>query len=65
MTNRAAVLMRPGEIAMQQRPIPTPAPREVLVEVTSVGVFGISCRSRGLVNAHFTAEVAGTGRSGR
>ena len=40
MTNRAAVLMRPGEIAMQQRPIPTPAPREVLVEVTSVGVCG-------------------------
>ncbi len=40
MTNRAAVLMRPGEIAMQQRPIPTPASREVLVEVTSVGVCG-------------------------
>ncbi len=42
MTNRAAVLMRPGEIAMQQRPIPTPAPREVLVEVTSVGVFAFA-----------------------
>jgi len=40
MTNRVAVLTRPGEIAIEQRPVPTPAPREVLVEVTSVGVCG-------------------------
>jgi L-iditol 2-dehydrogenase len=40
MSNRAAVLVRPGEIAMEQRPVPTPGPREVLVEVTSVGVCG-------------------------
>jgi L-iditol 2-dehydrogenase len=32
--------MRPGHIALQQRPVPTPAPREVLVEVASVGVCG-------------------------
>ena len=40
MTNRAAVLVRPGEIAMERRPVPTPGPRDVLVEVTSVGVCG-------------------------
>ncbi len=40
MTNRAAVLVRPREIAMEERPVPTPGPRDVLVEVTSVGVCG-------------------------
>ena len=40
MTNRAAVLVCPGEIAIERRPVPTPAPRQVLVEVTSVGVCG-------------------------
>ena len=40
MTNRAAVLVRPGAIAMEQRPVPAPGPRDVLVEVTSVGVCG-------------------------
>ena len=40
MSNRAAVLVRPGEIAMEQRPVPTPGPRDVLVEVASVGVCG-------------------------
>jgi L-iditol 2-dehydrogenase len=39
-TNRAAVLVRPGEIEMQQRPVPAPGPRDVLVRVTSVGVCG-------------------------
>lgn len=40
MKNRAAVLVRPGEIAIEQRPVPAPAAREVLVEVASVGVCG-------------------------
>jgi L-iditol 2-dehydrogenase len=40
MTNRAAVLVRPREIVIERRPVPTPAPREVLVEVASVGVCG-------------------------
>jgi len=40
MTNRAAVLVCPGEIAIERRPVPTPARRQVLVEVTSVGVCG-------------------------
>jgi L-iditol 2-dehydrogenase len=40
MLNRAAVLVRPGEIAIESRPVPAPGPREVLVEVSSVGVCG-------------------------
>jgi L-iditol 2-dehydrogenase len=40
MANRAAVLTRPGEIVLQERPLPEPGPREVLVEVTAVGVCG-------------------------
>ena len=40
MSNRAAVLVRAGEIALEQRPVPTAGPRDVLVEVTSVGVCG-------------------------
>jgi L-iditol 2-dehydrogenase len=38
--NRAAVLTRPGEIMIEERPIPQPGPREVLVEITAVGVCG-------------------------
>jgi L-iditol 2-dehydrogenase len=38
--NLAAVLLRPGEIAIEQRPVPVPGPRDVLVEVSSVGVCG-------------------------
>ena len=34
------MLLRPGEIAIERRPVPAPAHREVLVEVTSVGVCG-------------------------
>ncbi len=40
MTNRAAVLTRAGEIVLEERATPTPGPREVLVEITSVGVCG-------------------------
>ena len=40
MRNRVAVLVRPREIAIEQRPVPTPGTREVLVEVASVGVCG-------------------------
>jgi L-iditol 2-dehydrogenase len=39
-TNRAAVLNRPGSIVLEERPVPAPGPREVLVEVTAVGVCG-------------------------
>ncbi|MGF7234032.1 MAG: NAD(P)-dependent alcohol dehydrogenase [Frankia sp.] len=37
---RAAVLVSPGEIRMQERPVPRPADDEVLVKVASVGVCG-------------------------
>ncbi|HEX2214391.1 MAG TPA: NAD(P)-dependent alcohol dehydrogenase [Mycobacterium sp.] len=37
---RAAVLVEPGRIEMQDRPIPRPGPGDVLVRVSSVGVCG-------------------------
>ena len=40
MSNRAAVLHEPGEIRIEERAMPEPGPREVLVEITSVGVCG-------------------------
>jgi L-iditol 2-dehydrogenase len=37
---RAAVLVEPGRIEMEERPIPTPSPDDVLIRVSSVGVCG-------------------------
>ena len=37
---RAAVLIEPGRIEMEQRPMPTPGPGDVLIRVSSVGVCG-------------------------
>ena len=39
-TMRAAVLVEPGHIEMQERPIPTPTAGDVLIRVSSVGVCG-------------------------
>jgi len=39
-TMRASVLVEPGRIEMQERPVPRPGPDEVLVRVRSVGVCG-------------------------
>lgn len=39
-TAPAAVLVRPGEIRIEQRPVPEPGPGQVLVEVSAVGVCG-------------------------
>lgn len=39
-TMRANVLVSAGTLEMQERPVPTPAPDEVLVRVTAVGVCG-------------------------
>lgn len=39
-TMAASVLTSAGQIELQERPIPTPAPDEVLVRVTAVGVCG-------------------------
>src|ERR1700754_1023711 len=40
MRNRAAVLTRTREIVVEDRPVPEPGPREVLVDVRAVGVCG-------------------------
>jgi L-iditol 2-dehydrogenase len=37
---RAAVLIEPGRIEMQERPVPEPGPGDVLIRVSSVGVCG-------------------------
>ncbi|MGF3056853.1 NAD(P)-dependent alcohol dehydrogenase [Microbacterium sp. YY-01] len=39
-TMRANTLVRAGQLEMVQHPVPTPAPDEVLVKVTAVGVCG-------------------------
>lgn len=39
-TAPAAVLVRPGEIRLEDRPVPEPGPGEALVEVSAVGVCG-------------------------
>jgi L-iditol 2-dehydrogenase len=40
MTNRAAVLHAPGDVRLEERAVPQPGPREVVVEITAVGVCG-------------------------
>ena len=40
MINRVAVLTRPSEIVLEERPVPEPGLRDVLVEVSAVGVCG-------------------------
>ncbi|SFL56039.1 NAD(P)-dependent alcohol dehydrogenase [Geodermatophilus ruber] len=37
---RAAVLRGPGDVVVEERPVPEPGPDEVVVRVTSVGVCG-------------------------
>lgn len=39
-TMRASVLRAPGDIAIEERPVPAPAADEVLVKVSAVGVCG-------------------------
>jgi L-iditol 2-dehydrogenase len=38
--NRAAVLHAPGDVRIEERPMPAPGPLEVVVEVAAVGVCG-------------------------
>ena len=37
---RAAVLLKPGQIQMQDRPVPSPGPDEILVRIACVGLCG-------------------------
>jgi L-iditol 2-dehydrogenase len=39
-TMRAAVLRGPGDVVVEERPVPAPGPGEVVVQVSSVGVCG-------------------------
>ncbi len=39
-TMRASVLRGTGDLAVEERPVPTPAPHEVLIRIRSVGVCG-------------------------
>jgi L-iditol 2-dehydrogenase len=38
--NKAAVLHGPGDLRVEERPVPVPGPREVLVAIRSVGICG-------------------------
>jgi len=40
MKNQAAVLYAPHDIRIEERPVPKPGPREVLIEIKAVGVCG-------------------------
>lgn len=40
MYNQAAVLHAPHDLRIEERPVPTPGPREVLIEVRAVGICG-------------------------
>jgi L-iditol 2-dehydrogenase len=39
-TMRASILRGTGDLAVEERPVPSPAPHEVLVRISSVGVCG-------------------------
>ncbi len=40
MMNQTAVLYAPHDIRIEERPVPTPGPKDVLVEIKAVGVCG-------------------------
>jgi L-iditol 2-dehydrogenase len=56
--NRAAVLLRQGAIGLEDRPMPEPGPREVLVRITSVGVCGsdVHYYEHGRIGDHVVRE---------
>jgi L-iditol 2-dehydrogenase len=58
VSNRAAVLHVPGEIRIEDRPMPEPGPREVLVEITAVGVCGsdVHYYDHGRIGSHVVRE---------
>jgi L-iditol 2-dehydrogenase len=50
-TMQVSVLRAAGDLSMEERPVPTPAPGEVLVEIASVGVCGsdVHCYRHGRI----------------
>jgi L-iditol 2-dehydrogenase len=67
----AAVYRRPGEVVVEERPVPQPGPGEVLVEVDHCGICGSDIHmlldgwgdKSGLVAGHeFTGSIAALGR---
>ena len=40
MMNKAAVMLEPGKIEMQERPMPVPKDNEVLVHIKHIGICG-------------------------
>src|SRR4051794_1917570 len=39
-TMRVSVLLGPGKVVLEERPVPTPGPGEVLIRIGSVGICG-------------------------
>jgi L-iditol 2-dehydrogenase len=67
--NRAAVLYAPGDLRVEDREIPEPGPREVLVQIAAVGVCGsdVHYYEHGRIGSHIVREpmVLGHESSGR
>lgn len=57
-SNRAAVLHAAGDLRVEERGVPEPGPREVLVEVRSVGVCGsdVHYYDHGRIGSHVVRE---------
>jgi L-iditol 2-dehydrogenase len=68
-TMRASVLTSVGTLAIEDRPVPSPAPHEVLVEVAAVGVCGsdVHYYRHGRIGDHVVTEpmILGHELSGR
>ncbi|MBX6765498.1 MAG: alcohol dehydrogenase catalytic domain-containing protein, partial [Rubrobacteraceae bacterium] len=52
--NQAAVMYAPHDVRLEERPMPEPGPKEVLVEIRSVGVCGsdIHYYEHGRIGSH-------------
>jgi L-iditol 2-dehydrogenase len=58
MKNQAAVLYAPHDVRIEQRQVPTPGPRDVLVEVKAVGVCGsdVHYHEHGRIGSHIVRQ---------
>jgi L-iditol 2-dehydrogenase len=50
---RAAVLVEPGRFEIEERPVPSPGPREVLIRIARVGICGTDLH---IFAGHYAAE---------